>query len=73
MTTKRTYYCIEMGWASYPVNEVRAQTRPFADPQTNALAFRVRAESKAEAVRWVVDRLTTEREEAIVATQGGIY
>ncbi len=73
MTTKRTYYCVEHGCPSYPVNEVRAQTRPFADPQTNALAFRVRAASQAEAIRLVTDRLTAEREEAIAATQGGIY
>jgi hypothetical protein len=59
---KRTYYCVEMGCASYPVNEIHAQSRPFADPQTQARCHRVRAESKDEAAELVRDRLNRERE-----------
>lgn len=63
---KRTYYCVEMGQASYPVNEIHVQTRPYADPKTNASCVRVRAESAAEAAELVGEKLSAERHAACV-------
>ncbi len=60
----RTYYCVEMGVASYPVNEIRVQTRPPSDPLTRQLCQRVRAASVREAEEIARDRLSTEREAA---------
>ncbi len=60
----RTYYCLEMGVSSYPVNEIHVQTRPFADPLTNRSCLRIRAASKSEAEEKAWRKLTDEREAA---------
>lgn len=59
--SKRTYYAVEMGAASYPVHELHVQAKPFLDPTTNAHAYRVRAESIAEATQIFQERLNEER------------
>jgi hypothetical protein len=69
----RTYYCVEMGVASYPVNEIRAYTRQPTDPLTRKLCLRIRANSIREAAKIAHNRLMDERHEAIIAVQGGVY
>jgi len=61
----RTYYCVEMGAASYPVGEIYVKTRPFSDPLTNRAALRVRASSKTEAEEIARNRLESACEEAL--------
>lgn len=61
----RTYYVVEMGCPSYPVNELFVQNRPFSDPQTQRRCSKVRAASRNEAAELVSEKLTKEREDAL--------
>ena len=61
----RTYYCVEIDGARYPVGAIEVRERPSSDPYTRSHSFLTRAASRKEAAEKVREELNREREQAM--------